>query len=76
MLTYHVIPPARVFSTDLTDGLIVGTVLGADAKLTFGVKGANLTVKGNGNNKPSSIRPANLLATNGVVHVIDQVLLP
>ncbi|MBK6991039.1 MAG: fasciclin domain-containing protein [Chitinophagaceae bacterium] len=33
-------------------------------------------VKGNSNNSYSKITPANLLATNGVIQVIDRVLLP
>ena len=74
VLKYHVVAPARVFSTDLAEGLMAGTVLGADRKLTFSLAGP--TVKGKSNPSPSNIEPANLLATNGVVHVIDQVLLP
>lgn len=75
VLKYHVIAPARVFSTDLTEGLTSGTVLGAEPKLTFSLRGG-ASVKGKGNATASKIGPANLLTTNGVVHVIDQVLLP
>ncbi|MBL7825149.1 MAG: fasciclin domain-containing protein, partial [Saprospiraceae bacterium] len=34
------------------------------------------TVKGSGNSTPSNIILTDLLARNGVIHVIDQVLLP
>ena len=37
--------------------------------------GPSITGNGNGGNK-SNIIKANIVATNGVVHVIDRVLLP
>ena len=33
-------------------------------------------VKGNANTTASTISAANMVTTNGVIHVIDQVLLP
>jgi uncharacterized surface protein with fasciclin (FAS1) repeats len=74
ILLYHVVP-GRVFSTDLPN---VGTTEvtsanGAD-KLSFDLAGgAKVKGKTSGN---SNITTANLLATNGVIHVIDKVLLP
>ena len=38
--------------------------------------GSQATVKGNGNEMPSVITSVNMLATNGVIHLIDRVLLP
>jgi len=72
ILTYHLIP-GRVFSYNLTNGLEAATVQGD--KVTFTLNGG-AQVKGNGNTTASNILAVNILATNGTVHVIDQVLLP
>ena len=72
VLTYHLIP-GRVFSYNLSEGLMPSTVNGE--KLTFSLSGG-ATVKGKSNATASNIIAVNVLATNGVVHVIDQVLLP
>jgi uncharacterized surface protein with fasciclin (FAS1) repeats len=72
ILTYHVIA-ARVFSSDLVNNSTPTTVNGGTVKITLtgGPK-----VLGKTNIKPSNIVITDILATNGVVHVIDQVLLP
>ena len=72
ILTYHVIG-ARVFSSDLLNNSMPATVNGGTVKITLtgGPK-----VKGNSNATGSNIILTDILATNGVVHVIDQVLLP
>lgn len=66
ILTYHVVP-GKVMSTDLSDGMMAGTVQGGELKvdLSDGVKigTANVTA-------------ADVEASNGVIHVIDSVLLP
>ncbi len=72
ILTYHVIP-ARVFSSDLVNGQQPSTVNGGKLKISL-MSGAS--VMGNGNATASNIVSANIVATNGVIHVIDQVLLP
>ncbi|WP_026770466.1 fasciclin domain-containing protein [Asinibacterium sp. OR53] len=72
ILTYHVIG-ARVFSSDLVNGAMVTTLNGG--KVTIGLTNG-ATVKGNSNKTASAIIATNIMATNGVVHVIDQVLLP
>ena len=67
ILTYHVIP-SKVMSTDLSDGLKAETVNGS--KIKVGINDG--TVKING----AKVIAADIQASNGVVHVIDQVILP
>lgn len=72
ILTYHVIA-ARVFSSDLTNGLQPATLNGGTVTINLGT---GATVKGAGNTTASNITATNIVTTNGVIHVIDQVLLP
>ena len=72
ILTYHVIA-ARAFSSDLSDGQSLTTANGGSIKVAIGT---SATVKGNGNTSPATISAVNIMASNGVVHVIDKVLLP
>jgi transforming growth factor-beta-induced protein len=67
ILTYHVVE-GTVLSTDLSDGLEVDT-LNPDATLIIGV-GTTVTV----NNV--IVSSPDVLADNGVIHIIDQVLIP
>lgn len=66
VLTYHVIA-GKVMSGDLSNGMMAGTVEGSDVTImTEGgvmVDGANVVA-------------ADIEATNGVIHVIDAVILP
>lgn len=66
ILTYHVVP-GKVMSTDLTDGMMAETVNGAS--VTIGV-GDTVTVDG------ATVTQADIEASNGVIHVIDAVILP
>lgn len=72
ILTYHVIG-ARIFSSDLTEGAKPATVNGGTVSITLA---GGAKVKGNKNTTTSVISPANMVTTNGVIHVVDQVLLP
>jgi|SRR5690554_182844 len=72
ILTYHV-TNGRIFSSDLMDGQEV-PMLNGDTTMIGLVGGA--TVMGVNNTEASNIIITNIVATNGVVHVIDQVLLP
>ena len=67
ILTYHVVAGAAVFSTDLSDGQVVETLLGETVvvDLSDGVK-----------INDSSVIAADVEASNGVIHVIDAVLVP
>lgn len=72
VLLYHVVG-GRVFSTDLPNvSGDVATVNTATIKFDL-TNGAKVIGKTSGN---SNITAANVLATNGVIHVIDKVLLP
>lgn len=67
ILTYHVVA-GKVMSTDLTDGMKATTVNGQE--ITINVKEGKVTVNG------ANVTTADLGAGNGVVHVIDAVILP
>lgn len=73
ILTYHVVA-GRVFSSDLTNGATPATLNGKT--VTIGITGSGATVKGITNTTASNIIGTNVMARNGVVHVIDRVLLP
>lgn len=72
ILTYHVVP-ARVFSTNLANGPVT-TAQGSDVTVAVGT-GVTVTGAGNGG-AASNVVAADVITTNGVVHVIDRVLLP
>jgi uncharacterized surface protein with fasciclin (FAS1) repeats len=72
ILTYHVVA-GRILSSDLTEGAQPATVNGGSVTITLN---GGAKVKGNKNTTASVISSANMLTTNGVIHVIDQVLLP
>ncbi|MGR3436431.1 MAG: fasciclin domain-containing protein [Shimia sp.] len=67
ILTLHVVP-GTVMSGDLSDGMMAGSVEGSDLTITstdsgFAVNGSNIV-------------QADIEASNGVIHVIDAVILP
>jgi uncharacterized surface protein with fasciclin (FAS1) repeats len=72
ILTYHVVP-GRVFSTNLVNGN-VATAQGGNVSINLGT-GVQVTGLGNGGSAANVVAP-NVLATNGVIHAIDRVLLP
>jgi transforming growth factor-beta-induced protein len=70
ILTYHVVQGAVPASTVLTlDGKSAKTVNGAEVKI--GVSGGKVTLNGNVN-----VTAVDVKASNGIIHVIDTVLLP
>ncbi|MDA8585224.1 fasciclin domain-containing protein [Rhodobacteraceae bacterium] len=66
ILTLHVVP-GKVMSTDLSNGMTATTVNGAD--VTIMTEGG-VTVNG------ANVVAADVDASNGVIHVIDKVILP
>ncbi|GGE22395.1 Uncaracterized surface protein containing fasciclin (FAS1) repeats [Gemmobacter megaterium] len=66
VLTYHVVP-GKVMSTDLSNGMTAATVQGAE--VTIMTEGG---VKVN----EANVVTADIAASNGVIHVIDSVILP
>lgn len=74
VLLYHVVP-ASGYSINLTNNQVLTTAkTAAPNTVTIGV-GASVTVDGSASD-PSTVTAANISATNGVIHVIDKVLLP
>lgn len=74
VLSYHVVP-GRVFSTQLTDGVMPATLLGPTVRVNVSGTGVTVTGQGNGTNAATVVGPNNL-STNAVIHVINRVLLP
>jgi uncharacterized surface protein with fasciclin (FAS1) repeats len=72
VLTYHVLPKA-VFADALSDGLKATTVQGQD--ISFAIKDGKASIT-DASGRSSNIVATNVQATNGVVHVIDKVILP
>ena len=66
ILTYHVLP-GKVMSGDLSEGLKAATVQGSEVTVTL-ADGAKVD--------GATISAADIAASNGVIHVIDAVILP
>jgi uncharacterized surface protein with fasciclin (FAS1) repeats len=72
VLTYHVVA-AYDLSSSITDGLEVTTL--EKEKLTFIIDGTSVVINTTSGGNATVIIP-DVYATNGVVHVIDEVLIP
>ncbi|WP_019989868.1 fasciclin domain-containing protein [Rudanella lutea] len=73
ILTYHVLGQ-QVYSPNVPNNADVPTLNGATLRTT--VSGSGVQVKGRSNAMASNVVIANVPTLNGVVHVIDRVLLP
>ncbi|SNY99397.1 fasciclin domain-containing protein [Flagellimonas pacifica] len=73
ILTYHVVPDIAAFSTDLSDGQHILTVQGDN--LGISLKDDYVHVVDASDENAKVVLP-NVKASNGVVHVINKVLLP
>jgi uncharacterized surface protein with fasciclin (FAS1) repeats len=70
-LYHHVVGETNALSTDLSDNLTLNTLGG---KITANVSGgATLT---DGNERVSNIITLDIQANNGVLHIVDKVILP
>jgi uncharacterized surface protein with fasciclin (FAS1) repeats len=67
ILTYHVVA-GKAMAADVKDGAALKTVNGKD--LTASVKDGKVMVGG------ATVIKADIVASNGVIHVIDAVLMP
>ena len=67
ILTYHVVS-GDAYAKDLSNGQKIKTVEGDDVKVNINSKGVMIN--------DATVVAADVKATNGVVHVIDHVLLP
>merc|ERR1739845_165462 len=72
ILTFHVLP-SQVLSTDLKPWQKVETVQGGTLEV---IPAGDMVLVLDGNYKISHVVQADNLATNGVAHVVDGVLLP
>ena len=72
VLTYHVVGGANVRSSDLSDGQKVTTVNGSEFSVQLGDKVTLTDAQGN----TANVIMTDVQATNGVIHVIDKVILP
>ncbi|MBF8456199.1 fasciclin domain-containing protein [Kaistella sp. G5-32] len=72
VLKYHVVAGANVASTDITNNMVVTTFQGETFKITT-TGGVKIT---DHNNRISNVIATDVQCTNGIIHVIDKVLLP
>lgn len=69
VLTYHVVP-GNVMASDLSDGMVVKTVNGESITINVSADGGVKI------NDSATVTTADIKASNGVIHLIDAVLLP
>ena len=67
LIGYHILP-SRLLAVDLRDGQELTTLEGH--KLKIGVQGDKITVNG------AAVTTPDVVSKNGVIHIIDKVLLP
>ena len=67
ILTYHVVS-GKVMSTDLSNGMMATALNGGT--LVFSISEGNVSVNG------ANVILANVPVSNGVIHVIDKVMIP
>jgi len=73
ILSYHVLTGVSLLYQIQTGS--VNTLLTGN-KLTLTAANGTVTVKGNKNSTAATIKTADIVTTNGVIHIIDQILQP
>ncbi len=68
VLTYHV-ASGKVMAGDLSDGMMIDTVNGAQLEVTINADGTVMI-------GDATVTTADIETSNGVIHVIDTVLVP
>lgn len=76
VLQYHVVGNANVLSTTLTEGQRVTPILTPAQTFTIGLMGGAKITDNSASRRVSNIVATDVQASNGVIHVIDKVLLP
>lgn len=71
-LKYHVVTGANVLSSSLTNGQVVSTFASQNFTVSL-TGGAKIT---DASNRVSNITATDVQCSNGIIHVIDKVLLP
>lgn len=74
VLQYHVVSPANVLASTLTEGQVVTPILSPAQTFTVLLSGG-AKIK-DANNRNSNIIFTDVQCSNGVIHVLDKVLLP
>lgn len=72
VLKYHVVAGANVASTNITNNMTVNTFQGGTFKITT-TSGVKIT---DANNRVSNVIATDVQCSNGIIHVLDKVLLP
>lgn len=72
ILTYHVVSGVAAYSTDLSDGQMISTAQGEP--ITINLTGGVFIQ--DASDMDAAVALADVEASNGVVHVIDKILLP
>ena len=67
ILTYHVVS-GKILSTDLSDGATAATLQGSNINIAIADGAVSIN--------DATVTSADIAASNGVIHVIDTVLLP
>ncbi len=73
ILTYHVVAGTAVFSTDLSDGQMIETFQGESVGINISGNSVHIVDATDSN---ATVVLADVTASNGVVHLINKVLLP
>lgn len=73
IVLYHILP-SRTFSPDMGSGQTATTL--NDSSVVFSVGNNVRQIKGDKNDTPANTLAINVMATNGVLFVIDQMLRP